>query len=178
MPACLSCDSPNRAEAVFCSTCGAATGPDEPSVAPVKKGKPRKRLLFGAVLAVVVLGGGTALAIVDGGRGDGSSDYETCWADPSTTADECNRLQVSTGGSSDTEGVEDLPSDEGYSDTEGYYEQPTYVQPQPTYQPPQPKTCLEWRTNYRYQPPPIHQFGQSPGAGSQVPTGQTCVRYG
>jgi hypothetical protein len=155
--------------------------------------------MVAAAALVALLGGGAAVFAAGGGAesvsgaSENSAAYKACEERFEglnvSSEDVATMCELSTAGSSsgddsaDADTVPPADSDaytepEGYSDTEGYYEQPTYVQPQPTYQPPQPKTCLEWRTNYRYQPPPIHQFGQSPGSGSQIPTGQTCVRYG
>lgn len=69
----------------------------------------------------------------------------------------------------------------GYADTEGYYEEETptssYRAPVPVATAPRQKVCMQWETTYRYQPPPIRQFGQGVGQGTQVPTGQRCVRW-
>ena len=89
-----------------------------------------------ALLGLLVIGGGAAMAF-----GGGKSAHSQCmdnYKDDSTLsvedkADLCE-LETSTNGTSESE---------GYSDSEGYYDSEGYSE--------QPKTCLEWRTNYRQQ---------------------------
>jgi len=164
---CADCDSALSASAKFCSSCGTATEGTH-VITPVVTGKKsRKKLLVGAAAALLVLGGGTAVALIrHGGTDPGQAAYDACMAAGEKSHAECSLLLKRN-----ADDVANLQSD-----TEGYSEQP--------------KTCLEWRTNYKSQyvggaglQQGYDQFGQSvltspPGHWEQVPSGQTCVRYG
>lgn len=151
---CAACGKAVNADAKFCSGCGASATAVVDATAPAANGKSRKKLFIGATLAVVLLGGGVAVAA------GGGESYGACMANPNKTYAECQASHGrGTAGSNS----------------------PTTVSTQ------QPKTCLQWKTNYtqRYVNGPDTGFQNGTGIApmasghwEQVPSGQTCVRYG
>jgi hypothetical protein len=165
---CSDCGTTLTDQARFCSSCGAASTPEVSPAVPAADHKVRKALILGVALAFVVFGVGTTALALTGGE----ETYEQCMAEPTTTYYDCKDLKQES--STEQSDAEDSSSDsEEYSDSEGYYEQPRYSPP-----PTAPKQCLQWRTDYRTVPGRPSQFGQPINPSYQVPSGQTCVRYG
>jgi hypothetical protein len=83
-------------------------------------------------------------------------------------------ISTSGGGSSDT-GTVSRSSGSGASRSSG-----SGVSSRTVVTAPASRQCLQWRTDYRTVPGQAYQtpYGQSMGPSTQVPTGQTCVRWG
>lgn len=196
MKFCSNCGANMSDLARFCSSCGSAT--DEAPAGEVTTKKARKGLVVWTAYALLVIGGATAFALARGNGNDGPDErvngapaasvadggnkngygeeltpYEQCMADSSRSIEECRSLR-------DTSSDSDMPP----SDSEGYY---------PDSEGTSSTTCLEWKTNYtqKWVSSGLGALGGSTWNGSgwvqnspqtghweQIPTGQTCVRWG